>query len=323
MSSIASSKRGRPNTARDDDYLTVVGDFRSVIYKWRGWEEQPQSSVTDSAAQRERMREEMQLTADEEFELRVDCMSRKDYEAPIELDRETLGVPAGVKISRGPVGVYRYELFRVGVIRFSLEERFLRIEDDAETLDLVSARNATEAEIRRALNWTPPPPEPEPAAPEPTFNRLPRSADDPCSYLGFSLGKNERDIRCLPGHWAAVAFNLASAQVIGHVSVSLEFQSNDLMELRLFTATGVCKLQLELRGDRKFDQVRLPAGDLLLAFRCAGPMEGRGSHAFPHSRLIRTLPEKPDLNSLVLWPQPDTEEITGVSCAVPVFTFGS
>lgn len=69
----------------------------------------------------------------------------------------------------------------------------------------------------------------------------------------------------------------------------------------------------------QFDQIRLEAGDTLLAFRCVrGALTGEGSYRHPNSR---SLPPKPDLDAL-LWGQ--SEQLgPEVRCAVPAFHFSS
>jgi len=312
VSSISSSRKGRPNAARDADYLEVRGNFRQEIYRWRGWEDSPA-----------RMREEMQLEGGEElFEVVIDCLALKGFEPPITLDPQTLSVPEGSKISKGPVPIYRFHLSRIGALKHDLAEVFVTIPDDAEILDLNAARTATESEIKAAVSYEPPPPEPEPEPPAPVYNRIPRMENDSASYLGFSLGRDEKTIRSSQ-NWVLLAFNLPVPQVVGHVAVSFSFQAHDEMDLRVFDALGDCVLQKHLRGSREIsiDQTKLGPGDYLIAFKCS-VMEGGGSYNPPHSRsLPGKLPERPILNDLILWPTPDESDEWLGQCGVPLFEF--
>jgi len=305
VSSIASSRRGRPTGAKDSDFVTIVADFRPTIHScWR----ERFGELPDPG---------------EIFELQVDCLSPADrwWNEKIQLDA-TLAVPKDSKIPNGPIPVFCYTLTnRSGVI----DERHIVAGEDTTTLNLISARTASEEEIHQALHWTPPEREEDYEQPsEPTFKRLERTEGDSASYLGFSLGANDRAIRLSPGRWTVVGFHLVTPQVVGRISTSLAFQGHDRLDLRLFNSCGTRVLHLELNGKICFDEIRLDAGDYLLAFRCAGPMEGRGGYNYPHSRVIPDLPERPLLNDIVLWPARSNEpdEVLG-QCAVPAFHFAT
>ena len=81
-------------------------------------------------------------------------------------------------------------------------------------------------------------------------------------------------------------------------------------------------LDVEMVGNEtKFDQVKLPQADLLLAFRAPTAIEGTGSYHCRNSRVVASLPTKPDLDAL-LWSESD-QLGPEVRCAVPAFNFSS
>jgi len=54
-------------------------------------------------------------------------------------------------------------------------------------------------------------------------------------------------------------------------------------------------------------------------------MEGAGSYNYPFARLIPgELPERTELNALLLWPEPSDEPTEWLGqCGTPVFQFGN
>lgn len=313
MSSIASSKRGRPNSAKNEEYVTIVGDFRPYIHAW--WDERP----TDYAAERNKVRDRMRHPLPEEsvFEIELDCLSTSNWSEVVELD-ETLSVPKSTQLKRGAINVFRYTLMTFNR-QTVVAHRFVVADNDATVVDLVSARTASESEIRAALEVGAESDEvddaPEPA-PAPTFKRLERNEGD--SRLGFTIGKPERQIRTAP-RWTTVGFHLASPQIIGRIGLLSVVRGS--LEIAVFNAAG----EKLIHADRftnniaSFDEVRIPAGDNLLAFR--GVVEGQGSFNYPNSLvLVGELPERPNLDAILAGPCANSSDYR---CAVPVFQFGA
>lgn len=301
--SLASSRRGRPNNRRDSDAdlalntIRVVGSFRSEIYASLG--ELP-SGV---------------------FEILVDCVSSPDVGEFIELD-DTLSIPDDEAIERGPVPVFKYQLFKNRTAM--LEDGYVVLDDDAAVLDLNCARIATESEIREALAFEPEPIKP-PAPVAPVYKIIPRTADDVASRLGFRIEPGEHLPVKLAAAYTVVGFHLPSAQIIGRIQTSLTFppHSNAYLELSVYDAAGDRRLYVEMTSPTiQLDQLRLEAGDHLLVFRCKnGALEGSGSYHHPNARVVASLPTRRDIDTLLWGDQSDMAP--GIRCAVPCFEWTS
>jgi hypothetical protein len=285
MSSISSSRKGRPNEARDSDNILLTGNFRATIRDWqKSWPNPP----SDELAYR-RLDEQQP----DEFTLTVDCMN-KAYEAEsiALVDRQ---IPAETKIKRGPVDTYRVTL---DAGRQRLLDRHIVIAAGELTVDVTEAVEATNEQVDAALSWTPEPPKPAPA-PKPVFTRIPRTPDVQASYLGFQISRDERAIRTL-GRFSWAAFNLSSPQVVGRVSVSLTIPplSEPKPKLLIFDAFGRPVLAVELSSNAvQFDQVQLPSGDYLAILDSPNAIEGYGSRQ-PHAGVVSELAETPILDDL-------------------------
>jgi hypothetical protein len=302
--SLASNRRGRLNNRRDSDAdlapntVRVVGQFRCEIYATLG--ELP-SGV---------------------FEILVDCLSSPDVGEFIGLD-DTLSIPDDTTIERGPIPVFKYQLFKNRTAM--LGDGYVVLDVNSPVLDLNHARTATEQEISEALGWErPTPPKPVPA-PSPAYKRVDRQPNDNASYLGFRIQPGEQRPIKLAAGWTCVAFNLPVAQIVGRLDVSLNFPpaSGSYLELSLYDAAGERRLFVEMTSpETQFNQVRLDAGDHMIAFRCVrGAIEGSGSYRSPNSRVISTLPEHPVVDSILLH---QSEQLgPEVRCAVPAFHFAS
>lgn len=164
--SLASSRRGRPNNRRDSDAdlapntIRVVGSFRSEIYASLG--ELP-SGV---------------------FEILVDCVSSPDVGEFIELD-DTLSIPDDTTIERGPIPVFKYQLFKNRTAM--LGDGYVVLDDNSPVLDLNHARIASEQQIAEALGWE------RPARPKPApvvYRQIPRTNDGRVTSTSLSLVTN-------------------------------------------------------------------------------------------------------------------------------------
>jgi hypothetical protein len=289
--SIASSRKGRPNQAKDSDYLDITADFEMTIRNWR-------------------LAERLDFEPDE-FELEIRCLAGDVEEEPIGLNQFFI---VDSRIRRGPVPVYKFAL--ISANRGLVLSRLIAVDDEEGPADLLSCKDATQEEIDEALAYVPEPePEPQPVAPAPTFTRIPRTNGDSASYLGFEFGgRDERSIR-LPQCWQALGFHLASPQIIGAVSAVPGLQ------LKLFDAWGNLLLEsFQSMETVRFDQQRrLESGDYLLAFYGPG-REARGTYVHPNARLLADEPTKPSLDDILWGPG---ERVCGQQLAVPVFRFGA
>lgn len=194
-------------------------------------------------------------------------------------------------------------------------------------MNLVTCRDASEDEIKTALKWEapPPPPKPVPVPPKPIYSVISRTDDPTSSRLGFQAGATEqRPIVVVPNRWHILAFNLSSPQIVGHLRVSLDLSrfTGGSLDLKIFDAFGTCLLGTTMHSDSvRLDQARLPAGDLLIAYRAPRGAEGHGSYDPRFSRILDgELPAAPQLDELIFEPRPDGDP---AKCGVPRFKFSA
>lgn len=306
MASISSTRKGRANALRSDDAaiwddgkIRVVGDFRQAVYEALG--QTPRSEG--------------------EIQVDLDSMSSQEVGEVIPLD-DTLSIPQDLTIVRDVVGVYRYRLSGTWG-RSLLEERYIVIGEDDRVLDLIKSRTATEQEIYSALHFEPPREfKPQPVLP--VYARIERKPDDNASFLGFTVGRDDKKIKTAPG-WTIQPFHLPTAQVVGRVKISLEFRplESDSLELAVFTAYGDRLLHIQMAApEQQFDAVRFPAGDNFIAFRSPSALAGMGSYRSPNSTLTNTLLDRPSLDAL-LWPDCKPDVAPNLEPAVPKFEFSA
>jgi len=307
MASISSSRKGRRNLERDEDVavlesnrLRIVGDLRETIHDLAGPGVDPET-----------------------FEIRVDGVASREREVSASLD-ETLAVEDGATVPRSAFPVYRWELLRnVDGQEVEIASRYIIADGETAVLDLVKAPIATEAEIAEAVAWQPPaPPQPAPRV----YGTIPRQANDAASYLGFAIGPTHGQVRVdLPAKWTVLGFHVPSAHVIGRVKASVDFPSFcGKMRLCVFDTSGNALLDVDMNSDEeKLDQIRLAAGDYLLALRPSSGITGTGSYYYRNARTLTNLPEKPLLDE-VLWPNEDHfMEGNAPRCGVPFVLFSS
>ena len=307
MASISSSRKGRRNLERDEDVavlesnrLRIVGDMRETIHDLVGPGVDPET-----------------------FEIRVDGVASREREVSASLD-ETLAVEDGATVPRSAFPVYRWELLRnVDGQEVEIASRYIIADGETAVLDLVKAPIATEAEIAEAVAWQPPaPPQPAPRV----YGTIPRQANDAASYLGFAIGPTHGQVRIdLPARWTVVGFHVSSPQVVGKLKVSVDFVSFcGRMRVCIYDAAGESLLDINMSSDEeRFDHVRLPAGDYLLALRPSSSLTGTGSYYYRNARTLTNLPEKPRLDE-VLWPNEDSfMEGNAPRCGVPHVLFSS
>ena len=300
--SLSSARKGRPNNARNEDEnlgdrLRVVGNFRDTIHEIVG------------------------VGVDyDTFFVRVELVAGREAPISANLD-ENLAIEDGTTVPRGALSVYRWELIQVvdGGREFEVAAEYV-VAQDAPVLDLVRAPIASEAEIAEAVAWEPP----EPAPPAPiVFKTIARQPGD--SFLGFAIGSHEQQRIDLAARWTVLGFHVPSPQVVGKLKVSVDFVSFcGRMRVRVFDAAGESLLDINMSSDEeRFDHVRLPAGDYLLALRPSSSLTGTGSYYYRNARTLTNLPEKPRLDE-VLWPNEDSfMEGNAPRCGVPHVLFSS
>jgi len=305
-SSLASARRGRPNGARNDDHISIVGDFRDLIRDWQREQRDARRPwlIDASADLQYRLLEGEQQP---EYTLTIDGINKlAEYEV-IQLT-DDLRIPDGTRIKRAPVTCYRVELTCESRGKM-IDSRCICIDADQLTANVLEAPLADDSQIAEALNWRPPAPV---APPAPVYRRLARQPGD--SALGFTLGKDERPIRLsAPITWQA--FHLASAQIVGRLSIALDISPlvSPKPVLRLFTADGTQVLEVELaNANMRFDAIRLQPGDHLLVIGSQSSLEGRGCQ-LQHSGSCAELSERPQLDNL----------LPGSGAPIPKIEFGA
>lgn len=133
MSSISSSRKNRPTDARDEDYITIAGDFRAVIAQFYDRLSQPRPlTAADYWKQRQRTMVSEEDFADtrDHFSLIIDALADEtsDFHV-IELD-ENYSVPAGSKIRRVQPLLYRYTINCTSQSRPVTDDRCVEILSD-------------------------------------------------------------------------------------------------------------------------------------------------------------------------------------------------
>lgn len=301
-SSIASSRRGRPTSSRNGDFISLSSDFETVIAEWR-------------------RTEGLTFDANDEFEVDVVCLAggtetgtHWGIDGVAELNEFYV---LNINIRRGPDGINVYKLKVTESTRGNVVMvRTVIIDSDGEEdVDILTCPLATPEEISAALNWEP---EPEPAPePEPVkLRRIPRNPDEPgVSHMGFTISGAEQRVR-LTGKWTCAGFYLDGVKVIGNVLVP---GATGCVEMKVFDADGNLRLSTHVFRDRptEFDAERLERGDYLLAFRAESGSEASGSYSFPNCRMIAELPDKPVIDEILFRPQ----EWDSGRTAVPKFVF--
>jgi len=307
-SSIASARRGRPNDARNEDYYELVGDFTEIVSAWRVEQGEAPSILTAGHYLEQRQRERLRsLVADDEAEPRDTFIL---YITPfgdgtiteIELDAD-YRIPAGTKVPRVNPPAYGSILTCPTKNRNVTGDFSFTFEGDGP-IDITKLTPLSDDEIRatlRAIQFAET--APEPAPPAPSFERIARTAGDPCSYLGFVIGTPERDIQ-LSNRWTYVAFNLPAPAMIGSLTSSIHFPHDYDYRVRvlIFDTFGAKVLETELtkNGRTRFNHTRLESGDYLLVFGgCSLKLGASGSYNAPHSGLLARAPEKPLLDTLL------------------------
>ena len=299
--SLSSARKGRPNNARNEDEnlgdrLRVVGNFRDTIHEIVG------------------------VGVDyDTFFVRIDLVAGRESPVSANVD-ENLALEDDVTVPRGALSVYRWELIQVvdGGREYEVAAQYV-VADDAPVLDLIRAKVASEEEIAAALAWEPP--APLPPAPI-VYRTLSRQTGD--SYLGFSIGPTHGQVRVdLPAKWTVLGFHVPSPHVIGRVKASVDFPSFcGRMRLCVFDTSGNALLDVDMNSDEeKFDQIRLAAGDYLLALRPSSGITGTGSYYYRNARTLNALPEKVLLDE-ILFPEEEFWE-GNVRCGVPTVFFSS
>ena len=181
-SSIASSRRGRPNAARSDEYFEITGDFTAAVAEWR------RSQDDDEARQ--------------EMTLRVGCVSDGCDETNVTLLPDC-SIPPETKVRCGPTSVYGYTLESAGS---EIDSRCVWLDGSEEQpINLCEAAWASFAQVSAARDWKPAPP------PPPTYKRLPRQPGD--SFLGFAVGSGAESIKLAPGGWTRRDIRIVPAVV--------------------------------------------------------------------------------------------------------------
>ena len=297
--SLASARKGRPNQARNDDEslgdkLRVVGNFRDTIHELVGLGVDPET-----------------------FAVRIDLVAGREPAISATLD-DTLTMEDGIHVSRGVFPIYRWDLLQyVDGQELERTSRYIVADGETAVLDLVNAPIASEAQIAEAVAWQPP----APAPPAPiVFKTIARQPGD--SFLGFAIGSHEQQRIELPAKVTVAGFHVQSSQVVGKIKVLADFNPFCQMRVQIFNAAGESLLNLEMRKDEmRFDQIRLPAGDYLLALRPSSSLTGTGSFYYRNARTLNALPEKVLLDEILF---PEEEFWQGnARCGVPSVFFSS
>jgi len=285
MSSISSSRKARPNTARDSDYVTVTGDFRSVIDEDRVRRGLPKTILTpfDYWKGRQRRTDEIDADAPDEFVLRIQNLAGDEVSVTLDGDYR---VPPGTKIPRTSPMVLSYELNCPADYHRIIAHSWIRFGGDG-SVDISALPALTQDEIRAALkeydHSLPAPPEPSPL---PSFRRSPRVRGDSASRLGFSVGGGTEAID-LPGSWAYYVFHLPRAIYVGRVATTVDWNSDlkQVVRVKLFNAFGELVLETALEGgDAVFDDLRIEEGDYVICYSGSGVRGtgGGGANRFPY-----------------------------------------
>lgn len=138
MSSIASSRRGRPNTARDSHYVQVTGDFQQVIENWMRIEGVGREAV--------------------EYRLELVCVRGGESGTHWGWnDYATLNdffILSEVNVRRGEVPIYKMSLVgaEADCERTILLRHIIIPADAEEPVDVCQCREATPEEIAAALD---------------------------------------------------------------------------------------------------------------------------------------------------------------------------
>jgi hypothetical protein len=142
--------------------------------------------------------------------------------------------------------------------------------------------------------------------PEPIYARIPRTAGDPASYLGFTVGLTGEEVT-LSNFWCWHAFNLSHPVVISAVSADIcTDYDTSRVPIRIYDSSGNLRLKTELQRTAfgqmaaRFDQVRLEAGDHLIVWGSTAPLSAQGSTKTPNcGQFSGELPERPLLDALL------------------------
>lgn len=138
MASIASSRRGRPNTARDSDYIEIYSDLQLILDNFKRAEHIDREEI--------------------EYRLSITCVKGEgtgsNWGWQPYLTVNSFSICGPEKIRRGEVNVYKVELRAVTLDSETvIMLRHIIIPDDAEEpIDVCQCREATPEEIAAALD---------------------------------------------------------------------------------------------------------------------------------------------------------------------------
>jgi hypothetical protein len=167
-----------------------------------------------------------------------------------------------------------------------------------------------------------------PKPPAPVYEQIDRIPGDNASYLGFQCGSSQAKPIIILNHWYMFATHLASPQVISRLGVSadidLDFHGTTL-EVAIYTPQGTQLFRREMHNsNERFDAVKLPASDLLIAYRSQSGCNATGQYDnFEHYCTLAELPAVPLLDELILSPKSDGPKRFPGQCAIPTFKFSS
>ena len=134
MSSISSSRKDRPNTAKDSDYFELRGTFAQQIAEWQEQMSRPVTVTTPAfyAEQRRRLRQMIEDDGNEpdEFSLWIGPMAEGEA-TEIVLNADG-SIPPGTKIPRAG-DVYSYFVVCTNEFRNVVPDRWVRFAGDGPT----------------------------------------------------------------------------------------------------------------------------------------------------------------------------------------------
>jgi len=273
VSSISSSRRGRENDDRNENYFEIRADFSQLIGDWQEQMGQPRTFMTAADYARQRMRQLAQ-DADEfrdTFSLTITPLTDAP-ETTIVLD-ESLRIPAGTKVRREQPMIFAWSLSCDTQSRYVTSDKWCRFDGAAESIDILQQPELSEDEIRaemkerqqreierqRILNEPPPPPP----------RRAPVAAEANVNVTGFIPGANlgfplvaEGDISIreydpYPGNiepdnglFGTLTFHLSTPLAVAAVAANITGSvMSGRMPIAVYDSTGKRLFQVRIHTD--------------------------------------------------------------------------
>jgi len=325
------SEEVEPAAVPDDGLTLIAGDFRQDALAYQNFynemlakKDERAPSAFDHWQRRQRgyVPDEAGELADYQLVLHLQSLDEKTR---YQFTLQGTEVPEG---SRVKPDVYELSVERIDGndprtwARMVIPSRYIRVQGERFDVSTIAELPDEEVQALYARLNAPVPPPPVPAPP--TFRRSQRQPGDSASRLGIVLGASDGAIK-FSRLWGWHAFHQPYPAVLGSIRADLELNyPPDHLEVRLYDAFGKLLLRVEVRGTTRFDEILLPAGDYVIAWK-SSVSSGQGSYRNAHTGLLRNgLPERPLLDALLAAP-PLLDDLTQqpVPITMPRLTFAA